>query len=122
MLFQLYTRSGDLQVRTDTYANNILVQNWRTRCGNCGLQRCHSEIQVQELLGFGASGYGFLPYDYVSGSAPDTSGTKLVSDCWTIDSIEYESDAVILRGEGTPERVDHFEIGIVNPDAPRSDD
>lgn len=61
---------------------------------------------------FGARGYGFLPYAFVAGSTPDAPRTRLVSDCWTIESIEFEGDHVILKGANAPEGVDHFDLGV----------
>ncbi|KFY47730.1 hypothetical protein V496_10475 [Pseudogymnoascus sp. VKM F-4515 (FW-2607)] len=71
---------------------------------------------------FGEGGYGFLPYAYVAGYGPDLPRRKLVSDCWTIHSIEFESDQVILQGEATPEGMEPFNLGIINPSTPGSDD
>ncbi|KAF2272968.1 cysteine proteinase [Westerdykella ornata] len=71
---------------------------------------------------FGERGYGFLPYDYVTGYTPDRPRSKLVSDCWTIVSIEYESDYVILSDQNAPEGVEHFDMGIINPALAGSDD
>ncbi|KAJ5896173.1 uncharacterized protein N7473_005572 [Penicillium subrubescens] len=53
---------------------------------------------------FGQAGYGFLPYEYVSGYTLDEPKQRLVSDCWTIASIEFDSDFVILYNN-PPENV-----------------
>lgn len=71
---------------------------------------------------FGVGGYGFLPYDYVAGYTPDAPRRKLLSDCWTVDSIEFENDHVILRGVSAPEGVEPFEMSIIDPAPPGSED
>lgn len=53
---------------------------------------------------FGQAGYGFLPYEYVSGYSIDEPKQRLVSDCWTIASIEFDSDFVVLY-QNPPENV-----------------
>ncbi|KAJ5896172.1 uncharacterized protein N7473_005571 [Penicillium subrubescens] len=47
---------------------------------------------------WGQSGYGFLPYEYVSGYTIDEPVQRLVSDCWTIQSIELQGGSVIIGG------------------------
>jgi len=48
---------------------------------------------------WGDKGYGYLPYDYVSGYTIDDSHSRLVDDAWTILQIEYDSDFVQLPPE-----------------------
>lgn len=71
---------------------------------------------------FGVRGYGFLPYGYVSGYTPDRPRTKLVSDCWTIVSIEYESDHVVLSDQNAPEGAENFDLEAIDPAATGIDD
>lgn len=64
---------------------------------------------------FGVSGYGYLPYDFISGYTIEAPSERLVSDCWMIESVEYERDFVVLRAESVPEGQESFRMGVVSP-------